>query len=67
MTETARYLDDAPQPIHGERGASILGPRNLPLERENPDLLASPYTDWIRLISKEKNFTSKMGILFLEF
>jgi oxalate decarboxylase len=29
----------------GDRGASILGPRNVPLERENPDLLASPYTD----------------------
>ncbi len=34
-----------PQPIRGDRGASILGPRNVPLERENPDLLASPYTD----------------------
>ncbi len=34
-----------PQPIRGEMGASILGPRNVPLERENPDLLASPYTD----------------------
>jgi hypothetical protein len=31
--------------IRGSRGASILGPRNIPLERENPDLLASPYTD----------------------
>jgi hypothetical protein len=28
-----------------DRGATILGPRNAPLERENPDLLASPYTD----------------------
>ena len=34
-----------PRPIRGDRGASILGPRNVPLERENPDLLASPYTD----------------------
>ena len=34
-----------PQPIRGDRGAAILGPRNFPLERENPDLLASPYTD----------------------
>lgn len=33
------------EPIRGERGASILGPRNEPLERENPDLLASPDTD----------------------
>lgn len=34
-----------PQPIRGDRGASILGPRNVPLESENPDLVASPYTD----------------------
>ena len=26
-------------------GATIMGPRNVPLERENPDLLASPDTD----------------------
>ncbi len=34
-----------PEPIRGKLGASILGPRNKPLERENPDQLASPYTD----------------------
>src|SRR5580658_1382970 len=34
-----------PEPIRGQLGASIMGPRNVPLERENPDLLASPYTD----------------------
>jgi oxalate decarboxylase len=34
-----------PQPIRGDRGAPVLGPRNLPLERENPDLVASPDTD----------------------
>ena len=33
------------QPISGSRGASILGPRNVPVEAQNPDLLASPYTD----------------------
>jgi len=38
-------LNGGAQPIRGERGASILGPRNIPLERENPDLLASPDTD----------------------
>jgi oxalate decarboxylase len=37
--------DGVPQPIRGDDGATILGPRNLPLERENPDLLASPRTD----------------------
>jgi oxalate decarboxylase len=35
----------APEPVDGERGASILGPRNAPLEAENPSLLASPATD----------------------
>jgi oxalate decarboxylase len=34
-----------PQPIRNGEGASIMGPRNLPLERENPHLLASPDTD----------------------
>ena len=34
-----------PQPIRGDEGATILGPHNVPLERENPDQLASPYTD----------------------
>jgi oxalate decarboxylase len=34
-----------PQPIQGTLGATIMGPRNIPLERENPDLLASPQTD----------------------
>lgn len=33
------------EPIRGNTGASILGPRNVPLESENPDQLASPYTD----------------------
>jgi oxalate decarboxylase len=37
--------DTAPQPQRGADGASILGPRNEPLERENPDALAPPATD----------------------
>lgn len=49
MTQTTQNhgmrSEEEPQPIRGDRGASILGPRNLPIERENPDLLASPYTD----------------------
>jgi oxalate decarboxylase len=46
MNNPARQnADDAPQPIQGGRGASIMGPRNPSLERENPDLLASPCTD----------------------
>jgi oxalate decarboxylase len=31
--------------IRGEDGASILGPRNLAVERENPDALVPPSTD----------------------
>ncbi len=38
-------LNQVPQPIRGNLGSSILGPHNVPVERENPDLLASPYTD----------------------
>ena len=38
-------LNQAPQPIRGDLGAPILGPHNVPVERENPDLLASPYTE----------------------
>jgi len=38
-------INQLPEPIRGNQGATILGPRNVPLERENPDLLASPETD----------------------
>ena len=34
-----------PEPIQGDRGATILGPRNIPVETENLSLLASPATD----------------------
>ncbi len=33
------------QPIRGDWGAPIMGPRNTALEAENPDLLSSPFTD----------------------
>lgn len=45
MSATDKDTGDLPQPIRGERGATIMGPRNVPLERENPDVLRSPYTD----------------------
>jgi oxalate decarboxylase len=45
MAKIAQKAGGELRPIRGDRGASILGPRNIPLERENPDLLASPYTD----------------------
>ena len=42
---TGKTDGDLPEPIVGDRGASILGPRNVPVEMENPDLLVSPSTD----------------------
>jgi oxalate decarboxylase len=41
----AGAADGLPQPQRGNDGATILGPRNEPLERENPDLLVPPSTD----------------------
>ena len=41
----ASTSNGAPEPIRDGVGARILGPRNVPLERENPALLASPSTD----------------------
>src|SRR5260370_41433763 len=40
-----KEVSNVPEPIRGDRGASILGPHNVPLERETPDLLRSPSTD----------------------
>ncbi|KAI0261113.1 RmlC-like cupin domain-containing protein [Gloeopeniophorella convolvens] len=37
--------DGSAQPIRGTLGADILGPQNLPLQQQNPDLLAPPTTD----------------------
>lgn len=34
-----------PQPERGTLGASILGPQNVPIDRQNPDILAPPTTD----------------------
>ncbi|KAF7317258.1 Oxalate decarboxylase [Mycena chlorophos] len=34
-----------PAPIRGSLGASIIGPANVPMEQENPDLFAPPTTD----------------------
>jgi oxalate decarboxylase len=36
---------DVPEPVRDGLGATIMGPRNVALERQNPNLLASPYTD----------------------
>lgn len=37
--------EDSIEPISGALGATIMGPRNTELERQNPDMLRSPYTD----------------------
>ncbi len=42
---TAGPETSPPEPIRGNEGASILGPRNVPLERANPALLIPPSTD----------------------
>ncbi|KAL4245977.1 RmlC-like cupin domain superfamily protein [Abortiporus biennis] len=34
-----------PQPIRGSLGATILGPQNVALQEQNPDILAPPTTD----------------------
>lgn len=34
-----------PEPERGTLGASILGPQNVPIEKQNPDILAPPTTD----------------------
>src|SRR6202161_2503297 len=46
-TDTTRSNGDgdAPEPIVGERGASILGPRNVPIQRGNPGIMIAPETD----------------------
>jgi oxalate decarboxylase len=36
---------EVPEPVRDGLGATIMGPRNVELERQNPNLLASPYTD----------------------
>ena len=50
MSQTTHHHDAGAdngmaQPISSDRGASILGPPNVRMEAQNPDLLASPYTD----------------------
>ncbi|KAK7691334.1 hypothetical protein QCA50_004728 [Cerrena zonata] len=33
------------QPIRGSLGATIIGPQNIPIDQQNPDILAPPTTD----------------------
>jgi oxalate decarboxylase len=36
---------EVPEPVRDGLGGTIMGPRNVPVELENPNLLRSPYTD----------------------
>ncbi|GAB1524030.1 hypothetical protein RhiTH_007182 [Rhizoctonia solani] len=40
-----KFQNELPEPIRGSRGANILGPQNVELDRQNPDILAPPTTD----------------------
>ncbi|KAI0046337.1 oxalate decarboxylase [Auriscalpium vulgare] len=37
--------DDPAQPIRGPLGANIMGPQNIPIQQQVPDLIAPPTTD----------------------
>ncbi|KAG8683765.1 hypothetical protein FRC11_013098, partial [Ceratobasidium sp. 423] len=41
----SQYQSGTPEPEIGSAGANILGPQNIPLERESPDFMAPPATD----------------------
>src|SRR6266568_5168847 len=38
-------MNRVPQPIRGNEGGTDPGPRNVPLDRQNPDILTPPSTD----------------------
>src|SRR2546429_9307608 len=38
-------MNQVPQPIRGDEGGTDPGPRNVPLDRQNPDILTPPSTD----------------------
>ena len=45
LLATATAAAQTPEPTGPGVGANMLGPRNLPIERQNPDLLSPPLTD----------------------
>ncbi|CAE6392127.1 unnamed protein product, partial [Rhizoctonia solani] len=40
-----KFQNELPEPIRGSKGAKIIGPQNVDIDRQNPDLLAPPTTD----------------------
>jgi oxalate decarboxylase len=49
---------NSPEPVRGDDGAPVLGPRNVPVERENPDVLAPPPTDSGTVPNLKYSFTA---------
>lgn len=47
---------EKPEPILGEFGGTILGPSNIPREKENPDLLTPPRTDHGNMLNLKWSF-----------
>src|SRR6202034_4298671 len=45
LKESRMTQETIPEPVRDGTGASIMGPHNVPVELENPNLLASPDTD----------------------
>src|SRR5258708_11396390 len=43
--QDSNQLNRAPQPIRGNEGGTDPGPRNIPLDQQNPDILTPPSTD----------------------
>ncbi|KAJ1305612.1 hypothetical protein OPQ81_000609 [Rhizoctonia solani] len=40
-----KFQNKIPEPIRGSAGANVLGPQNVELDHQNPDLLAPPTSD----------------------
>src|ERR1700736_3893498 len=43
--QDSNRMNRAPQPTRGNEGGTDPGPRNVPLDRQNPDILMPPSTD----------------------
>src|SRR5437868_15207107 len=43
--QDSNQMNQVPQPIRGNEGATDPGPRNVALDRQNPDMLTPPSTD----------------------
>ncbi|GJJ10026.1 hypothetical protein Clacol_004252 [Clathrus columnatus] len=40
-----QFQNEVPEAIRGSLGATVIGPQNIPLDRQSPDFLAPPSTD----------------------